>query len=114
MTEHIITLRSIRIFVFILIAVSCSKGVDHQLDELEKQISSDPNSAYEELASISQHRLNSKSRRARHALLMSLAMDKSYIDVADDSLIQIAVNYYVRRGTDRELMQQCIRSAEFR
>ena len=105
MTGHIITLRSIRIFVFILIAVSCSKGVDYQLDELEKQISSDPNSAYEELASISQHRLNSKSRRARHALLMSLAMDKSYIDVADDSLIQIAVNYYVRKGTDRELMQ---------
>ena len=63
MTGHIITLRSIRIFVFILIAVSCSKGVDHQLDELEKQISSDPNSAYEELASISQHRTQNHAER---------------------------------------------------
>ena len=94
-----------RIVVFILITMSCSKNLDYQLDEAERQISIDPYSAYEELANISQEKLRSERCRARYSLLMSLAMDKSYIDVANDSLIQIAVDYYSRRGTDRELMQ---------
>ncbi len=32
--------------------------------------------------------------RALHALLLSQAMDKNYMDVADDSLISLAVQYY--------------------
>ena len=36
--------------------------------------------------------------RAKYALLRSMALDKNYIDVADDSLINVAVEWYSRRG----------------
>ena len=43
--------------------------------------------------------IHRESRRARYALLLSLARDKSYIDVVDDSLIQTAVKYYKSHGS---------------
>lgn len=88
----------------LLLAFSCSRTIDHQLDTIEQEISSDPYAAYEQLSDIPQEQLRPSSRKARYALLMSLAMDKSYIDVADDSLAQIAVRYFDRHGTKRDKM----------
>lgn len=47
-----------------------------------------------------------ESRRqfAKHALLLSMALDKNYIDVTDDSLTLLAYNYYQRHGTTRNKM----------
>ena len=81
-----------------LVITSCEKPIDKQLDEIEQELSADPKSACEKLAGMEPVRFHSKSRIARHALLLSLARDKSYIDVADDSLIQIAVRYYQDRN----------------
>lgn len=88
----------------LLLAFSCSRTIDHQLDTIEQEISSDPYAAYEELSGLSKEQLRPSSRKARYALLMSLAMDKSYIDVTDDSLAQIAVMYYDRHGTQKDKM----------
>lgn len=40
-----------------------------------------------------------KKQRAKHALLLSMALDKNYIDVTDDSLTQLAYHYYQRKGS---------------
>ncbi len=40
--------------------------------------------------------------RARHALLSSIAADKSYIDIEDDSIISVASSYYMRHGSPED------------
>lgn len=45
-----------------------------------------------------------KKQRAKHALLLSMALDKNYIDVTDDSLTLLAYNYYQRHGNTRNKM----------
>lgn len=70
------------------------RTMSRRFDEIESTISDNPLTAYQELSDIPSEKLLSPSLRARYALLMSLAMDKSYIDVDDDSLIRIAVDYY--------------------
>ena len=87
-----------------MVPESCKQFIDRQFDQIEQDLSFQPDSAYAKLLGISAEELRPESRRARYALLMSLAMDKSYIDVADDSLIQVAVNYYQRRGSAHEKM----------
>lgn len=76
------------------LSLSCDRRVNEQLDSIEDSLSTDPACAYEKLTSISTKQLRSKSTQARYALLMSLAMDKNYIDTDNDSLIRVAVNYY--------------------
>lgn len=53
-----------------------------------------PDSALALLQSISADSLTDDANRAYHALLLSQALDKNYIDKTDDSLINIAVDYY--------------------
>lgn len=46
----------------------------------------------------------SKRNEARHALLLSMALDKNYIDLQSDSIIDKAVRYYApRKGRERML-----------
>lgn len=87
-----------------LLLVSCKSAIDRKLDEIEQIISSDPLSAYKQISSLDRDQLTSPSRRARYALLMSLSMDKAYVDVTNDSLIQIAVQYYEGRGRKKYRM----------
>ena len=48
--------------------------------------------------------LHTRKQRAKHALLLSMALDKNYIDIADDSIISIAYNYFQHHPTRREKM----------
>lgn len=81
------------IFLASLFSLSCDRGINEQLDSIEESLSTDPAAAYEKLTSISSKQRGSKSTQARYALLMSLAMDKNYIDTDNDSLIRVAVHY---------------------
>ena len=91
------------VFIF-MGAVSCNQAIDRQLDEIEKKLSSQPEAAYNELSGIASDKFRTSSQHARYALLLSLARDKSYIDVTDDSLVQMAVQYYKNNGSERERM----------
>ncbi len=86
---------------FILCAVSCG---NHRpavvLDCAEQLMSERPDSAKNILETIDRKTLKSRELKARHALLYSQALDKNYIDVADDSLTKVALAYYKRRGED--------------
>ncbi|MBQ2006691.1 MAG: tetratricopeptide repeat protein, partial [Bacteroidales bacterium] len=57
-----------------------------------------PDSALAVLESMDRSLLSTEADRARHALLNAMALDKNFIDVSDDSLARVAVDYYSKRG----------------
>ncbi len=67
-----------------------------ELEHLEARMNDAPDSVLAVLTATDMPRWG--ERRALYALLTVQAQDKSYIDVADDSLISIATRYYDRRG----------------
>ena len=82
------------ILTIVLLATACSdQRYVAMLDRAESLMLSAPDSSLALLDHIDSHILN-KSENARYALLRSQALDKNYIDVTNDSLINIAVDYY--------------------
>lgn len=85
--------------------LSCAQPrVQRILDGVESALNDFPDSALTVLTAMDPAQYASPGLSARHALLYSLALDKNYIDVSDDSLARIAVDYYDRRGDDRHRM----------
>ena len=96
--------------VLVLCAVlSCSDNtaVMAELDRAEAVMEEYPGSALALLDTLDRSRLVTREARARHALLYSQALDKNYIDLSTDSIINPAVKYYSRHGShDYRLMTQ--------
>ncbi|MBR2379241.1 MAG: tetratricopeptide repeat protein, partial [Bacteroidaceae bacterium] len=63
------------------------------IDRAEAVMDSIPETALALLDSVDSHRLV-RAGNARYALLRIQAQDKNFIDVTNDSLIDIAVDYY--------------------
>ena len=61
-----------------------------------------PDSALNVLESMDRSLLVTEEDRAHHALLHSIALDKNYIDLTNDSIIAPAVTYYMNHGSARE------------
>lgn len=76
--------------------------VHNRMALAESQMQTYPDSALTTIMSVDRRQLRTPKDRARHALIYSQALDKNYIDVANDSLTRIAVNYYDRYGPARE------------
>ena len=89
------------IFLTLCLPLWCSCGggnrTAEKLRDVETYIGDRPDSAYEVLCSIDPDRL-SRRLRARCLLLKSIALDKNYVDLTDDSLITPAVRWYERHG----------------
>ena len=89
--------------------LSCAddSAVMEELDRAEAVMEEYPDSALALLDTLDRGRLTSREARARHALLYSQALDKNYIDLSTDSIINPAVKYYSRHGShDYRLMTQ--------
>lgn len=71
--------------------------ITESLDRAESCMADRPDSALTIIAALDSTHFNSKSQKARYALLKSMALDKNYIDRTDDSLVNVAVNYYRHR-----------------
>ncbi|MBD5282406.1 MAG: hypothetical protein HDR87_00205 [Bacteroides sp.] len=83
-------------FLMFLAAMLCGcqkSQVGQQLDLAETIMEERPDSALAILREIDGSALSGEPQ-ARHALLLSQAYDKNYIDLTSDSLISIAVNYF--------------------
>lgn len=92
--------------VVLSIAVSCTdRGIIRALDDIESCLSEHPDSALSVLDSLSTAGIQGREANAKFALLYSMALDKSYIDATDDSLINIAVNWYRKHGTADERLK---------
>lgn len=72
------------------------------LAQSEELIIEAPDSALSVLQTLSLSEIHPKSLRAKYALLYSQALDKNYIDVDNDSLIRVAVDYFENHGTEQD------------
>ena len=79
---------------FLLSSLSCSQYIMNRLDSIESIMDDQPDKALSLLEEISIEDLSSEESKARYFLLKSIALDKNYIDVQNDSLIRRAVDYY--------------------
>ena len=72
------------------------------LTDVDSYIESGPDSALAVLEGIDKAELTTNELEAKYALLMSMALDKNYIDLQSDSVIAPAVRYYENHGTPDE------------
>jgi len=96
-------MRRLPYIVVILTAMlmACARDIDaERLSRAEAVMESHPDSALAILDSINTTTLRSESSRAKYALLHTQAMIKTYHEVADDSLISIALKYYSKGHDD--------------
>ncbi|HIQ85758.1 MAG TPA: hypothetical protein IAC86_08220 [Candidatus Cryptobacteroides excrementigallinarum] len=90
----------------LLVLASCGGNRSlESLAEVEGYISDEPERALAVLDSLEGTGLRGGEAEAKFALLYSMAMDKNWIDVADDSLINVAVRRYSRRGSADERLK---------
>ena len=84
------------ILLLLLAFTACSekKAVTDVLNRAEAVMNEHPDSALNLLRSLTFDDFQKESNRARYALLHSQALDKNYIDVTNDSLISVAMEYY--------------------
>lgn len=104
-------------FIFILILSLCVGSCIHHndagrlLDNAEAHLDLHPDSAFVALDSLDRRQLNTPELRARHALLYSIALEKCGISIMNDSIINIAVNYYSNKG-DKEAADKALQWRE--
>ena len=98
--KHILPL----ILAIVLLTTACSdQRYVAMLNHAEALMDSLPDTSLALLDSVNSSRLVGADN-ARYALLRSQALDKNYIDVTNDSLINIAVDYYAHSGNDHYKM----------
>lgn len=86
----------------LLMIFSCTViETDRTLNDVESFIMDHPDSALLILESMNRKDLKTARTKAHHALLHAMALDKNYIDVKDDSIASVAVEYYLKHGPDR-------------
>ena len=75
------------------------------LSRAEAMMTQAPDSALILLEDLSKGALRGRENRAHFALLYSQALDKNYIDLANDSIIRVAVDYYApRKDNNRKML----------
>ncbi len=94
--------RILFILLFIGILSGCApRSIISTLEDVDTYIMERPDSALQVLESVDRSLLKTEKSRAHHALLHAMALDKNYIDVTEDSIAQVAVDYYSRRGPEK-------------
>ncbi len=75
------------------------------LDTAENLMCSRPDSALAILSTIDKGGLGDDEEKARYALLMSMALDKNYIDTTSFDVLQPAIDYYLHKGSADERLR---------
>ena len=99
--------RLLFILAVALTFVSCNRHSEHwnTLSNVESYIVEHPDSALIVLEQIDVSELSSKEERAKLALLLSMALDKNYVDKTDFNVLQPAIDYYEDNGSATEKFQ---------
>ena len=94
--------RLLAITIILLSIASCTfVNVSRTLNDVESYIMERPDSALAVLESIDRDDLNTTRTKAHHALLHAMALYKNFIDVSDDSIAQVAVDYFSKHGPQK-------------
>lgn len=85
-----------------LLLLGCERrNTENLLKDVESYIMERPDSALVVLDTMDRSLLVTDRLKAHHALLHAMALDKNYIDVTDDSIANVAVEYYSRKGPEK-------------
>lgn len=105
--ENDMKLHYIYILGIILILASCTRHSQEWkiLRDVETYIETHADSALVTLQGIRPGNLANDEEKAKHALLLSMAMDKNYIDRTDFEILQPAIDYYQDHGTADEKLR---------
>ena len=103
-------MRSKGLFFVLVLTVAFFSGCESRrtaelLDDVQSYLQERPDSALTALRGIPSEDLRTSKQRARHSLLHAMALHKSYIDTTDTGVIEPAVRYYARHGSDWEKMK---------
>lgn len=96
------------LMLFLWLLVSCSDSKEQEvLNHVEAVIEAHPDSALTLLRGVDKTSLGSDKERAQYALLMSMALDKNYIDTTTFDVIQPAIDYYLDKdkGTPNDKLR---------
>lgn len=69
--------------------------------------SNDPDSALRLLTAIDGRQLSTDGDRAYHALLLTQAQYRCYVDITSDSTINVALDYYMHHDGEHEKLTRC-------
>lgn len=87
------------LMLFSWLMVSCSGSEEQKvLNHVESVIEAHPDSALTLLRGVNKASLGSDKEKAQYALLMSMALDKNYIDTTTFDVLQPAIDYYLDNG----------------
>ena len=97
----------IRFLLLLSLLCSCKneEEVRNKLNAAENLIENYPDSAYTVLESIDKEKINGRKERAGYSLLMSMALDKRYIDTTTFEILQPALDYFIKEGTADEKLR---------
>ncbi|MBO5074366.1 MAG: hypothetical protein J6C35_03530 [Bacteroidales bacterium] len=89
------------VIILALCLASCGQHSKHweTLTQVESFMEERPDSVLAVLQGIEIGDLSSKEEKAKHALLLSMALDKNVIDKTDFEILQPAIDYYQDHGT---------------
>lgn len=97
------------LYIILLLPMLCGCGgrqnYRNTMECAEKLMNSHPDSALAILSAIDKKNLNDDKDIARYALLMSMALDKNYIDTTSFEVLQPAIDYYLEQGTADERLR---------
>lgn len=96
----------IMVLLGVLILVACERqSAVAELDAIDSLMERRPDSALVMLQRVDTLTLMSRHARARYAMLMSMALDKNYVDLKDFRVLQPAIDYYENHGTPTEQLR---------
>lgn len=107
-------MKKLILLIFLILALpflSVLTSCDHKtsawgtMDKAETLMNSHPDSAYTILSLIDKNKLGDDEEKARYALLMSMALDKDYIDTTTFDVLQPAIDFYLKHGTPDEKLR---------
>lgn len=93
--------RLLTILVLALCLASCNRHSEHwkTITDMERIIEERPDSVLNVLQAIDTDELVGDEEPAKHALLLSMALDKNVIDKTDFEVLQPAIDYYEDNGS---------------
>ena len=96
-------MRLLLLIITAITIVSCNGARKSEtyrlLEDVDSYIEARPDSALAVLEGIDVEDLGSREEKAKYALLMSMALDKNYIDRTDFEVLQPAIDYYEDHGS---------------
>ena len=89
------------ILFLVLCLASCNRHSEHwkTITAMERIIEERPDSVLNVLQTINVDDLSGDEERAKHAMLLSMALDKNYIDKTSFEVLQPAIDYYEDNGS---------------